>query len=265
MGMGKGRRRSDSSRRHRTTIRALPPFSSSFFGQGSYASATYHVFRRSNLRPSLSGGHLIYHLQANSSTCGSPLVLERDASLLIGISLSQRQQLLQVLSLRQPNSQPIPLHVASQPSSYPSQFPSSLFVSLLPSFDSPCSKISLIFRLHLPPSLQSGILHAICAATARFVGGLVLVPPSATLFPHSPQGSTSKNDLPGQPTWDGVGPRPMGTTKGLDEDFGQIHASWANLYIERVSLAPSEAFPTRLEFRTDVSSLLFVISGEAQS
>ncbi|KAL7410373.1 hypothetical protein BDY24DRAFT_400317 [Mrakia frigida] len=103
------------------------------------------------------------------------------------------------------------------------------------------NKARFLSRLNLPPTHHNFphpcLLHAICAATARFVGGLVLVPPSATLFPPS-QEATSKNDLLGQPSWDGVGPRPTEFTKGLDEDFGQIHAFWSNSYVDRARHCP---------------------------
>lgn len=99
-------------------------------------------------------------------------------------------------------------------------------------------------RLSLPPTHLNfphpSLLHAICASTARFVGGLALVPPSATLFVQSPQAQTNKNQLLGQPAWDGLSGRPAATTKGLDEDFGQIHASWAQLYVDQVSRCSSE-------------------------
>lgn len=79
-----------------------------------------------------------------------------------------------------------------------------------------------------------------------------MVPPSATLFPPS-QEATSKNDLLGQPSWDGVGPRPTEFTKGLDEDFGQIHAFWSNSYVDRVSFFERER---RSMIETDAFPLL---------
>lgn len=47
-----------------------------------------------------------------------------------------------------------------------------------------------------------------------------------------------RNNLPSEPArpiWDGFGLKPLGTTPGIDEDFGEIHLFWARSYLEQVS------------------------------
>lgn len=74
----------------------------------------------------------------------------------------------------------------------------------------------------LPPTLLrylllTALLHAICAATSRYLEGIVLLPPSSVPRPYTPR----SNDLEEQrfPIWDGFGPTPSNTTLEVDSDF----------------------------------------------
>ncbi|KAL7416360.1 hypothetical protein BDY24DRAFT_412551 [Mrakia frigida] len=109
------------------------------------------------------------------------------------------------------------------------------------------NKARLLARLNLPPSHHDfphpALLHSICAATSSFIGGVNLVPPAACDFNPARDGTanSSRNELPSQaayPAWDGLGAKPNVTTPGLDGDFGQVHATWAQLYIDQAKDRP---------------------------
>ena len=111
------------------------------------------------------------------------------------------------------------------------------------------NKPRFLSRLGLPPSHRDfphpAVLHAICAATSRFVGSLDLLPiagyavnPMSCDYPRL----ANKNETPmdRRPIWNGDGPRPPIDvvrnghiyTPGIDGDFGQVHSSWARIYAE---------------------------------
>lgn len=127
------------------------------------------------------------------------------------------------------------------------------------------NKPRFLSRLGLPPTHRDfphpAVLHAICAATSRFIGSLDLLPLAGfTVHPMNcdyPK-PASKNEPPParRPKWNGVGPRPPAElvrtgqvySPGLDGDFGQVHSSWARIYAEEVSRFISTKRDTRLVF-----------------
>ena len=113
-------------------------------------------------------------------------------------------------------------------------------------------------RLRLPPKHKDfphpALLHAICAVTARFIGGVVLLPADPCVLMAKPRFPTDdRNQLPienARPVWNGYGvPPSAGLTPGRDEDFGQIHLSWSRMYIDKVSMDHSRLGVQKAKWR----------------
>ncbi|KAL7410374.1 hypothetical protein BDY24DRAFT_418102 [Mrakia frigida] len=128
------------------------------------------------------------------------------------------------------------------------------FFTAVPFANLVLNKPRFLARLALPPKHKNFphpcLLHAICAVSCRYIGELVLVPVSDTPLhwkrahdraQQCSQSDADRNELKADaihPKWDGYGPPPPGTTRGVDEDFGQIHGTWCRLYVDKVMNEP---------------------------
>ena len=68
------------------------------------------------------------------------------------------------------------------------------------------------------------------------------MPPGAF---HPTAHSARRNELedPEVPRWDGLGTKPWLTTPYIDEDFGEIHFTWAMRYVEQGKSNAAEWYP----------------------
>lgn len=93
----------------------------------------------------------------------------------------------------------------------------------------------LLQCLALPPVSADfphpALLHAICAASSRFLGNVYMEPPELAAFPDDAPRAHHRNALSdagsNRPSWDGIGRRPASARSGIDGDFGEIHATYA--------------------------------------